>query len=332
MSASQTITDTAQRGARWLLGSVRADGSIEGATSLGDYYKAPFALTVTGHLPAAERVLGHVARKLLRPGGELDGTSLPWFDTFCIYPHAWLTVAALMRGRFELAQPLLRVLLECHDEKTGAFFGTTLGRRQRNGPQEVMSSSMAALACLWAGRLDVALRTGQWLRRLFDAQPDLRRGLYFVWDSAAGLVTEFPEAAAKEYFVDGREVTQWYFQYGISAAFLSSLSAATGDRDWLELAQRFLRASRSCREDVYRQPQSGKIGWGAAWTYRLSGDAEDRQLVETVAEGLLALQNSAGWWSVLGAYDMETATKIAPNLDVTSEFVGLLGCMELALV
>src|SRR5262249_5547905 len=162
-------------------------------------------------LAAAEAVLCHVKRKLLRADGDLDGSGLPWFDTFCIYPHAWLTVAALMRGRFELAYPLLRVLVECHDEKTGGFFGTQPGRRQRRRPQEIMSSSMAALACLWAGRIDVALRTGQWLRRLFEAQPDLGRGLYFVWDSDTGLVTDFPAAQAKEYFVNARELAQWYF-------------------------------------------------------------------------------------------------------------------------
>jgi hypothetical protein len=332
MSTPDAIAEAAQRGARWLLGKLRSDGSLEGATSVGDYYKAPFALTATGHVAAAERVLNHVARTYLRPDGELDGSGLSWFDTFCIYPHAWLTVAALMRGRFDVSFPLLRVLLECYDKQTGGFFGTTAGRQSRRGPQEVMSSSMAGLACLWAGRFDVAQRTGHWLLRLYEAQPDLRRGLYFVWDSEAGLVKDFPTTEATAHFVNAAVPAQWYFQYGISAAFLASLSAACGEPSWLTLAQHFLRASRFCQDDVYRQPQSGKIGWGAAWTYRLSRDPEDRRLVETVADGLRALQNPEGWWSALNAYDLKTAATVEPHLDVTSEFVGLLGCMELALV
>src|SRR5262249_41420092 len=109
----------AERGARWLIGRQKPDGSLEGAIGLGDYYKAPFGLAVTGHHAEADRMLGHVARTFLKADGDLDGTGVAWFDTFRIYPHAWLAVAALMRGRFEIAFPLLDFLSACHDERTG---------------------------------------------------------------------------------------------------------------------------------------------------------------------------------------------------------------------
>jgi hypothetical protein len=192
-----------------------------------------------------------------------------------------------------------------------------------------MSVSAAGLACLWAGRLDIALRTGRWLQNLYAAQPDRSRGLYFVWHSATGLVTDFPPAQAKSHWVDATQTAQWYFQYGIAAAFLAALAGATREPKWLALAQEYLRASRVCREDVYRQPQSGKIGWGAAWTYRLSGDPQDRQLVRAVAEGLHALQSPEGWWSALTLAEYQAARDPPPHLNVTSEFVGLLGIMEL---
>src|SRR5438552_2340563 len=129
-------TSAAQRGAHWLIGLLQPDGSFKGASSLNDYYKAPFGLVVTGHNREAERVLDHVAKTFLRPDGDLDGTGVEWYDTFRIYPHAWLTIAALMRGRFEVAHSILRVLTACHDEKTGGFFGTAEGRRQRQGPRK----------------------------------------------------------------------------------------------------------------------------------------------------------------------------------------------------
>jgi hypothetical protein len=323
-----TTSSSAQRGARWLISLLQPDGSLKGAGSLNDYYKAPFGLIVTGHNAEAERVLDYVARTFLREDGDLDGKGVPWFDTFRIYPHAWLTVAAMMRGRFEMAHSILRVLLACHDEKSGGFCGTAEGLQHRRGPQEVMSTSIAGLACLWIGRLDIALRTGQWLQNLYDAQPDLARGLYFVWENS-GLVTRFPESEAISFLVDASKTFQWYFQYGISAAFLACLSGATRDRKWLELAQKFLRASKACQEDVYCQPTSGKIGWGAAWTHRLSHDPEGRKIAAAVADGLHALQSEEGWWSALGVYEHQAATKIEPNIDVTNEFVGLLGCVEL---
>ena len=74
-------------------------------------------------------------------------------ESFRVYPHAWLTIAAMMLGRFEVAHSMLRVLSSYHDESTGGFFATRQGRDQRQGPQEIMSTGAAALACLWAGRL-----------------------------------------------------------------------------------------------------------------------------------------------------------------------------------
>ena len=38
---------SAQQGARWLMGLQQPDGLLRGARGLHDYYKAPFALTVT---------------------------------------------------------------------------------------------------------------------------------------------------------------------------------------------------------------------------------------------------------------------------------------------
>jgi hypothetical protein len=322
---------SAHRGAHWLIGLQQPDGSFKGARSVEDYYKAPFGLILTGHVAEAERLLDHVGKKYLREDGDLDGNGVAWFDQFRIYPHSWLTIAAMMLGRFEIAHSLLRVLVAHHDESSGGFFSTPEGRRQGRGVQDVMTTSIAGLACLWAGRLDIALRTGQWIQRLYEAQPDLSQGLYFVWDSQAGLVTHFPETEATAFCVDVNKTTQWYFEYGIAAAFLASLCGVTRDRRWLELAQKFLRASKVCRDDVYRQPQSGKIGWGAAWTYRLSGDPEDRQLVKAVAAGLHALQSPEGWWSALNVYDYKKAMNVESSIDVTNEFVGLLGCMELVL-
>lgn len=330
--ARQSSVSTAQRAARWLIALQQADGSLRGARSINEYYKAPFGLVVTGHNREADRMLDYVARTYLKEDGDLDGTGCSWFDEFRIYPHAWLLVAAIMRGRFELTRALLPVILDYHDETGGGFFQTARAHADRRGHQEIMTTSIAGLACLWGGRLDVAARTGRWLEKIYQAQPDLTLGLYFVWDTESGLVTDFPTELARNFMVDAGQAVQRYYQYGISAAFLASLSGATGERKWLELAQAFLRASQHCQEDVYRQPQSGKIGWGAAWTYRLSGEPQDRQPAEAVLEGLRALQSEDGWWSGLNAYQRQMSVTAEPGIDVTGEFVGLVGCMELVLL
>jgi len=321
--------DSALRGARWLLALLEPDGSLRTARNLTAYYKTPFGLVVAGHVSEAERMLDYVAATYMTPDGDLDGSGVPWYQQFRIYPHAWLTCAAMARGRFEMARELTGVLERHFDPATGGFFATREGASKREGPQEIMTTSMAGLACLWAGRHDIARETGRWLRNLLEAQPDLTRGLYQVWDSRSGLVTEFPAEQASGFLVDATKLRQWYFQYGISAAFLSSLGAATGEIAWILLAQKFLHSCRHCREDRFLTPQAGKIGWGAAWTYRMTRESRDRELAHAVIDGLRAIQGQDGSWNVAGVYSAEPAEDSEPLLDVTSEFVALQGSMGL---
>ena len=231
-----------------------------------------------------------------------------------------------MRGRFDLARPLLRFITSHFHRPTGGFFATANGRRDGKGTQEIMTTSLAALACLWAGNVDVAMMAGRWLKQLYEAQPDLSKGLYHVWDSENGLVVNFPKADAVSFLVDATATQQWYFQYGISAAFLSSLYGATQDDTWLQLAQQYLRASRYCRDDVYLCPTSGKIGWGSAWTYRYTADLDDKRRAEAVAGGLIALQKENGCW----ISDSEEADA-GGTIDETAEFVGFQGAISLVI-
>jgi hypothetical protein len=320
---------SANRGAEWLLALQQANGSLQDSNRLDVYYKSPFALIVAGHNRQAERLFDFIERCFLKEDGDLDGTGVEWFEHYRIYPHAWLAIAAMMRGRFRVAHSLLRTLVAYHHERTGGFFPSAESCKQRQGQQEIMTTSLAGLACLWVGRLDIATRTGKWLRQIYDAQPDLSKGLYTVWDTRNGLVTQFSKNEAKSFLVDAGQPEQWYFQYGISAAFLSSLSAATQGKEWLDLARKFLHASKYCREDVYRRPASGKIGWGAAWCYSLSGNREDREIGVAVIEGLRALQNADGSWSASGVRHDKPVSASEPDIDVTAELTGLLGCMGL---
>ena len=90
-----------------------------------------------------------------------------------------------------------------------------------------------------------------------------------------------------------------------------------------------MHASAQCGADRYQTPQSGKIGWGAAWTYRLSRAPEDLALVEQVVAGLGALQNDDGSWLATGVYGGANAAADSVTLDVTSEFVTLQSFMGL---
>ena len=317
----------AQHAAEWIVGLVKPDGSIEGATSINEYYKTVFALSVAGRNAEAERMLNYVVRRFLKEDGDLDGNGCTWYDIFRIYPHAWVVIGALLRARFDVAHKILGFLDGFHDEQTGGFY-TTIEQREQQGEQDIMTTGIVGLAYLWAGRRDVAAAVGNWMQNLFDAQPNLSAGLYSVWHHGTGLVTKYPEDAAVAYKVDAAKTVQYYFQYGVAAALLSSLYGATAERRWLDLAQKFLQASRHCGEDVYRTNQSGKIGWGGTWTYRLTGDSEDRRIVEEVADGLHSSQQDDGWWPGVNVYHQEETVKLEPDIACTSELMAHLCWIE----
>lgn len=322
---------TARRAADWLVSLMQPDGSLKGATSINDYYKAVVGLAAAGRQDESERMLNYVAERFLRQDGDLDGAGCVWFDQFRIYPHAWLLMAAVVRSRFDLVRTWADFLERFQDPDNGGFYGS-ISERDRRGEQELMSAGVVAIALLWAGRTQAALRTGDWLRRLYEAQPDLKSGFNFVWNRQSGLVTDFPADKALEYRVDAKKTAQWYFQYGVGAALASGLYGATGDRGWLKLGRLYLDASQHCREDVLRQGTSGKIGWGAAWLYRMTGDPGDRKLAESVYANLRDSQHTDGWWSVSNIYSRDWSTNPAPQIDVTGEFAALMSWMENAFV
>lgn len=313
--------DPASRACHWLLGHFEASGTLRGASDLRAYYKTPAAFLANGCPNEAHSLLDHIESRYLMPNGDLDGTGVPWFPIYRTYPHSWICCAAISAGRFALARQLSGFLATFHNPASGGFFAD-----EARSTEEIMTTSMAGLACLWSGHLSLASAAGQWLENLWVAQPDLSRGLYTTWRN--GLVTAYPEAQAADHFVDAAKPRQYYFQYGIAAALLSSLSAATGDAHWLELARSFLHATSHLGPDRYQTPQSGKIGWGAAWTYRLSRDPADLALVHQVSTGLAALQNDDGSWLATGVYGGASAEADSVTLDVTSEFLALLSYMS----
>ena len=311
---------SAERGASWLLTLLEADGSFRGgAAALDCYYKAPCALAFAGYPAEAARVLDFVSRRFLRPAGDLDGSGVAWYDRFRIYPHAWLLWGAIELGRTEMAKALAGFLDSQRNPLTGGF------RADAEGTEEIMTTSLAGLALLRHGHTETARGAGEWLERMLAGQPDLREGLIHVWKPGIGLTAG---DGSVWFRVNASEPRQWYFQYGISAALLADLARVTGETRWLDLARRYLHASAHCHGDRYSTPQSGKIGWGAAWTQALSRRPEDESLVDAVIGGLVALQGGDGSWNAEGVYDPQPgADNAAGRIDVTSEFVALLSMM-----
>jgi len=143
--------------------------------------------------------------------------------------------------------------------------------------------------------------------------------LFFSYKPGKGLRTEFPEDRQRLFSIRDDKRRQMYFNMGIAAAFLSRLAMATGDPDWIELGKRYLSIGFNVLDEMYETAQVGKVGWGSALIYGVSGDEKYLRLAERVGEAMIAQQTDTGGWDNTGGYVND-----AIRIEVTCEFIVLL--------
>ncbi|MBI2912711.1 MAG: hypothetical protein HYY03_02185 [Chloroflexi bacterium] len=314
------------RAADYLVARQRPDGDPhrgligEPEWGLGSYYKALWALAAAGRTGEAARLLAWVRENGFDPEtGDFRGEYPRGAGLEAVYPYpnAWLAIGAQKLGAFHIARRAADFLVTLQDPASGGF-RARIDVEPDRAPQDIMSSSQAGLACLFAGRLGNARACGGFLRTLMDAQPQPEERLYFIWSRGA-LRTEFKPEAARFFAVQFEQPLQWYFQIGIAAAFLSRLAMTTGARSELDLARRYIDLAFRCTDAMYETAQVGKVGWGAALVYQLTGDDRYRDLALRVADALLTQQNPDGSWHNTGGFTEQVVTD-----EVTAEFVVLL--------
>jgi hypothetical protein len=330
--------ESLDRATGWLLGRQGPDGSLRPVgAGLSAYYKAPLAFASRGELEAALRLLAWVKANALTPDGDLGGPYGRGAMAFnAAYPNAWVIAGAQKLGAYDVARPALRHLLTLQDE-TGGFWRVKPDAKPPGevsaagaytgaivpGTQDLLNASMAGHVCLATGLLDEARRAGDFLLRMLEAQPAARERIYVMWHAGHGLLTEFPPDNAMAFVIDARAETQNYFQLGISASFLARLYQATERSAYLQAAKTYLDLTENLAADRYSIGKAGKVGWGAAYVYRLTREPKYLDMSLAVGEALMGLQSDSGGW-------VGTRPEAA-QVEVTAEFITLLHEMQEAL-
>lgn len=307
------------RGVDYLLRHQRDDGAVgepekEGA---GPYYKALWAFAAAGRSEQGSRLATWLARHVLTEegdfAGELRGRGL---DSAYSYANAWLTIGAHKLGRFDISRRAMEFLLLLQHAEDGGF---RIKRDDETAPQDVLCSAQGGNACLFTGHLAEAKNVGRFLRTVWEAQPHPERELFFVYKPGQGLRTEFEDARQQMHSIRVDRPRQRYFNAGIAAAFLARLTMATGDRAWVDLGRQYLGITFNVLDEMYETAQVGKVGWGAALVFGVTGEDRMLALAERVGEALLAQQTDTGGWDNTGGYTTE-----AVRIEVTCEFIVLL--------
>jgi hypothetical protein len=326
LANAQQIMAARRKGLEWLLAHLNPDGSIGPyEKGIACYYRAPWTFAVTGRGREASRLLEWIRINMFSPEGDFAGAyTREDYDSFYVYPNANIIYGAQMLRQFDISYRGMEFLLGFQDGESGGFFT----RREEIGPsgrEDVWYSSQAGLTCLLTGRLREARKTGVFLRKVYDMQPDIENRLYNVYSPEIGLVTEFAEDEAKAHVVEASEPMQYFFQPGIAAAFLSRLYMATDEMGYLDLARKYMAFAAGCQH-LFSAPQVCKVGWGAALLYQITKDADYFDLAMKVADYFIEEQHPEGYWLNIAPY------RALPNiLEITEEFVVHLDTIQNAL-
>jgi len=312
----------AVKAVRWLLAQQNPDGSIHPVEQgLAAYYKVPYAFSLGGRSAEAVKLLAWVRDNVLTEEGDFVG---PYprqgpHTTYYHYPNSWLVAGAHRLGQFQVSVPGAEFLVTMQHPQSGGFL-TGGPDATLNSLTDMMSTSLAGLACLYTGHLEQALAVGGFLRHVWDSQPSPANTLYFCTHNGAALVTDSSGDELVARAIDARTPRQWYFEAGLAAVFLARLYMATADQKHLSYAQQYIEFVERCADDRYRTPQSGKVGWAAALLFALTGNANWQRIAAAVADYLVASQQEDGSWQ-----NPAVGTQLAyATVDVTAEFAIIL--------
>jgi hypothetical protein len=266
-SVEARLIASREAGLAWLLSRIGDGGEPADASKGNSWYRLPWTLAVANRREDGAEVLSWIERHALTAEGDLrpGPAQIPWITEEASYPLANLAIGAWYLERFDTALAIMRTLGNYQDADTGGAFLERPEKRV-HGRQGLMCTAQLGMTALATGHRDVADGVFRWVKRLYEAQPDLPRRLYVSWDRS-GLFTEFPPELAFRSVVDFDRPRQSYFNSGIGAMFMARYFMQTGSEEARAIGRALLQLNENGTDAQYDYPDTvhvGKFGWGAA--------------------------------------------------------------------
>lgn len=309
-----------RKGTDWLLNAMNPDGSIGPVEEWLYYYRVPWAFAMMGEITAASRVLDWIYRHMFSPEGAFEGVSP--MDAVGgrqeSYPLSCLIVGATLMQRFDIIHPGTQHLITWQDPETGGLYNNRQDMTA-TGEQELFPTCQAGMTFLLAGQVEAARKAGEWVKRLWDLQPDVEHKLYTIYSRAKGLVVDYALDQEAVYVVGKDEPWQNHFNGGIAAAFLSELYMATGEEKWLGLARKYQEFSMTTDECQFQSMQLCKSCWGSGLLYVITREECYRDWTVRLGDWFLDHQFEDGHWENTKFWTPNPTA--ADNIEITVEFV-----------
>jgi len=303
-------------GAAWLMKKLHADGSFgDGPPDVREYYKVPAALLVSGESEAAGRLLGWVRKHAMTPDGDFGprpgGEDEHWYS----YTNSWVVIGAHRLNQFDLSGRGMDFIMRTWDPISGGFYSSPGPGGSADTLMDLWVVAGAARAALITNRIEAARGAGRWMQAMMAQQPNYPEQMYTVANRTKGVITDPPPGEAIRYVLERGAVEgdQYFFHPGIAGGFLANLYQATGEREWLDLARRYMLLAEGATDHLFRSLRGGKVGWAASVLYTLTGEETYRKMAIKVGDNLLEQQTAAGYWYVRDGAE--------PGVDATAELV-----------
>ncbi|MEA3403123.1 MAG: hypothetical protein U9R79_17915 [Armatimonadota bacterium] len=277
----KAFRESGERAVRFQLEYQQPDGSFIWDDEIRDaYHKQPYSWGISGCLPQAHRLLNWIRDNTLQEDGSLHDY------TGDVYKQSWFFQGCHRLGRFDLSHPVMGWLMAQQKGCGG------LPHFAADETLRALSTAWTGVSALYFGRMDVAERAAEWCIGLLD-QPDPGR-FYFCSTLDGRLATE--EIHENAQYIDLGELKQPYWEIALPWMLMGRLYQATGDRSWLEHANRFFEWYLRCGEDRFTYVGSGKGSLAAAIHYLNTSDTRAREGAIAFGEFLLATQDAGGGW------------------------------------
>ncbi|MCC6790950.1 MAG: hypothetical protein IT336_04645 [Thermomicrobiales bacterium] len=318
-----TYEATKRRGRDFLLANIERDGEVaDSGRPRVSYYRVPWALQVCGETAAATGVLDWIERTRLDDAGEFHAAGEWNADanrTVNTYPETILAYGAVLLRRFDIARRTMSFASRFQDPETGGIY---MNREETgaDGRQLLFPTCQFGMSAVMSGRIDEAVKVGEWLERLWRAQPELPERLYTIWSRAGGLAVDVPGGEnARHYVNEAQDMRQYHYNGGIAAACLAHLHLATGDSRWIELARKFQQFSMESTPEQFETRQVCKSAWGSSLIAMATGDESYVDWLTMMGDWFSDGQEPDGHWNN-SAY-LEPNPPLAHQIEITAEFV-----------
>lgn len=331
----QRAEETIGRGLRWLQEHAE---DINGIEDLSAHYKAPYLYAALGQPVQARRYADMMQVRYQQSDGDFrtQPTVKGWEHLPAspanryLYSNGWIIVALRKLGFYQAAARGIAFVQGLQVPGLGGFYSRydAIAGAPDTRYTDTSSTSSAGLALLACGYTAEAIRAGDFILRLLDAQPEYDRNFYCSWEIGSGLMTDIwgdddPNAiwGRKQYCLstetDPRQEMTWLI--GKPMKFLATLYDQTGEKKYLDGAVSLFDFFHRLGEERWHNYASCKVMWAGAQLYRLTGRQRYADTAERILDWFCESQYPSGLWVHGLLYDRPEDQPLAGCLDIVQE-------------